>query len=286
MEKRTRHKRRHPLRAFLILLALLVAGTWFFYDQQNRIQTEELTYASARLPAAFDGFRVVQVSDLHGKEFGPGNETLLKKVAELKPDLIAITGDIVDDPDQFSIIAPVATGLAAIAPTYYVTGNHEWAIREAYTVKALLRECGVTVLSNDFLPLERNGETIILAGIDDPNGPYDQKTPRELAQEIREAYSNPYILLLAHRNEYHEVYSDAAFDLTLCGHVHGGIIRLPFTDGLIDNTRRRWFPTYTAGLYDLPSGELMVSRGLGNGGYTFRLFNRPHLPVIILKAAG
>lgn len=275
--------RKHTRRVITILLVLLVAGCIFLYDQQNRIQTEVLSYASPRLPTAFDGFRVVQVSDLHGKEFGDGNETLLKKVAELEPDLIAITGDIVDNVSQFSMITSVAEGLVAIAPTYYVTGNHEWAIKEAYTVKALLRECGVTVLSNEFLPLERGGETIVLAGIDDPNGPYDQKTPGELADEIRAAYGNPYILLLGHRNEYYEVYSDAGFDLTLCGHVHGGIIRLPFTDGLIDNTRRRFFPTYTAGLYDLPGGELMVSRGLGNGGSSFRLFNWPHLPVIVLK---
>lgn len=277
MKKRAR-------KTILIILALLIAGTVFFYDQQNRIQTEELTAASPRLPNPFDGLRIVQVSDLHGKEFGDGNRTLLEEVADLKPDLIAITGDLIDDPDQFHMIAPVATGLAAIAPTYYVTGNHEWAIKEAYTVKSLLRECGVTVLANEYLPLEKDGQTMILAGIDDPNGPYDQKTPGELAQEIRAAYGDEtYILLLAHRNEYYKVYEQAGFDLTLCGHVHGGLVRLPFTDGLIDNTRRRFFPTHTAGLYDLAQGELMVSRGLGNGGYTFRLFNRPHLPVIVLR---
>ena len=277
--------RSRPLRVFLLVLALLLACGLFLYDQQNRIDTQELEFASPRLPAGFDGFRVVQISDLHGKEFGPGNETLLQKVEELKPDLIAITGDLVDAAGQFSIIEPLTRGLVAIAPTYYVTGNHEWAIREAYTVKALLRECGVTVLSNEFLPLERNGDTILLAGIDDPNGPYDQKTPGALADEIRAGYPEGYILLLAHRNEYHEVYSDARFDLTLCGHVHGGVIRLPFTDGLIDNSRRNFFPSYTAGLYQLPGGELMVSRGMGNGGSTFRLFNRPHLPVIILRSA-
>lgn len=277
--------KRRPYRILLILLALLLAGGFFLYDQQNRIRTETLEASSSRLPAAFDGFRVVQISDLHGKEFGDRNEVLLQKVAELKPDLIAITGDVVDDASQFSRLAPLATGLTQIAPTYYVTGNHEWAIREAYTVKALLRECGVTVLSNEFLPLEKDGETIVLAGIDDPNGPYDQKTPGELADEIRGQYGDPYILLLAHRNEYYQVYSDACFDLTLCGHVHGGVIRLPFTDGLIDNTRKRWFPSYTAGLYTLPGGELMVSRGLGNGGSSFRLFNRPHLPLIVLRTA-
>lgn len=284
MRNRPRRPRPRGRSVLLVLLVLALAGTWFFYDQQNRIQTEELTISSPRLPAAFDGLRIVQVSDLHGKEFGAGNAALLEKVAELKPDLIAITGDLIDDPEQFPIIAPVARGLAAIAPTYYVTGNHEWAIREAYTVKSALREWGVTVLSNQWLTLERSGQTMVLAGIDDPNGPYDQMTPAELAGEIRAALGDPYILLLAHRNEYHEVYSDCGFDLTLCGHVHGGIIRLPFTDGLIDNTRRRFFPSYTAGLYPLESGgTLMVSRGLGNGGMAFRLFNRPHLPVIILR---
>lgn len=285
MPKQPHRPKRRGIRTLLILLILVLTGIWFFYDQQNRIQIETLTVPSPRLPEAFDGFRVVQVSDLHGKEFGAGNKTLLEQVAGLEPDLIAITGDLIDDSAQFAMLETVARGLAAIAPTYYVTGNHEWAIREAYTVKAALRECGVTVLSNQYLPLERDGQTIILAGIDDPNGPYDQKTPAELAEEIRAAYGDPYILLLAHRNEYHEVYSDCGFDLTLCGHVHGGIIRLPFTDGLIDNTRKRWFPTYTAGLYQLPGGELMVSRGLGNGGMAFRLFNRPHLPVIVLRTA-
>lgn len=285
MQRHAQRPRRRWAHMLLLLAVLTLAGAWFFNDQQNRIQTETITFSSSRLPAAFDGLRIVQVSDLHGKEFGPGNETLLREVAGLTPDLIAITGDLIDDPDQLSMIEPVARGLAAIAPTYYVTGNHEWAIREAYTVKAALRAYGVQVLTNEYLALEREGQSIVLAGIDDPNGPYDQKTPQTLAGEIHAALGDPYVLLLAHRNEYHEVYAQTGFDLTLCGHVHGGIIRLPFTDGLIDNTRRRLFPSYTAGLYDLSGrGTLMVSRGLGNGGMAFRLFNRPHLPVIVLRA--
>ena len=174
MRSRSNRPRHRGLRILLILLVLTVAGCWFFYDQQNRIQTEELTISSPRLPAAFDGLRIVQVSDLHGKEFGAGNAALLEKVAQLKPDIIAVTGDIIDNSEQFSIIEPVARGLAAIAPTYYVTGNHEWAIREAYTVKSALRECGVTVLSNQWLPLERDGlrpNDAHGAGGGDPAGP-------------------------------------------------------------------------------------------------------------------
>ena len=285
MAKRKSRPGRRGLRLLLVLALVLLAGGLFFYDQQNRIQTETITAASDRLPAGFDGYRIVQISDLHGKEFGEDNHILLEKTAELEPDLIAITGDVIDDPDQMGILEPLARGLAAIAPTFYVTGNHEWAIREAATVKSLMEEYGVTVLSNEYLELERGGDSIVLAGIDDPNGPYDQKTPEELSDEIHAALGDPYVVLLAHRNEYYQVYDRCGFDLTLCGHVHGGLVRLPFTDGLIDNTRRRFFPTHTAGLYPLDGGgTLMVSRGLGNGGITFRLFNRPHLPVIVLKA--
>ena len=282
--RKSRPRRRGPL-ILLAAVLVLVAGGLFFYDQQTRIQTETLTVASDRLPAGFDGYRIVQISDLHGREFGEGNKILLEKTAALEPDLIAITGDVIDDPDQMGILEPLARGLTAIAPTFYVTGNHEWAIKEAATVKSLLEEQGVTVLSNEYLTLERGGDSIVLAGIDDPNGPYDQKTPEELSDEIHAALGDPYVVLLAHRNEYYQVYDRCGFDLTLCGHVHGGLIRLPFTDGLIDNTRRRFFPTHTAGLYPLDGGgTLMVSRGLGNGGISFRLFNRPHLPVIVLKS--
>ena len=282
--RKSRPRRRGPL-ILLAAVLVLVAGGLFFYDQQTRIQTETLTVASDRLPAGFDGYRIVQISDLHGREFGEDNKILLEKTAALEPDLIAITGDVIDDPDQMGILEPLARGLTAIAPTFYVTGNHEWAIREAATVKSLMEEYGVTVLSNEYLELERGGDSIVLAGIDDPNGPYDQKTPEELSDEIHAALGDPYVVLLAHRNEYYQVYDRCGFDLTLCGHVHGGLIRLPFTDGLIDNTRRRFFPTHTAGLYPLDGGgTLMVSRGLGNGGISFRLFNRPHLPVIVLKS--
>lgn len=268
----------------LALLAAVLALALFLWDQQNRLQPETLEVPSARLPAAFDGLRVVQISDLHGKEFGPDNQVLLEAVAALEPDLIAVTGDLVDHPRQLGKLPALARALAAIAPTYYVTGNHEWAIREARTVKDILRDNGVVPLTNEYVCLERAGETLVLAGIDDPNGPYDQKSPQALMEEIRAELGDPYILLLAHRNEYHEVYAECGADLTLCGHVHGGIVRLPFTDGLIDNTRRRLFPSYTAGLYPLEGGGvLMVSRGLGGVTAVPRILNRPHLPVIVLR---
>ena len=149
-------------------------------------------------------------------------------------------------------------------------------------LKERLTSCGVTVLSNQFLTLEQNGDTLVLAGIDDPNGYADQKTPEELATEVYAAQGDPFWLLLAHRNDHFASrYSLLGADLVLSGHGHGGIIRLPFTDGLL-STDRSLFPSYTAGVYEENGSCLFVTRGLGNSGPTFRLFNRPEVAVVTL----
>ncbi|MCD7947222.1 MAG: metallophosphoesterase [Oscillospiraceae bacterium] len=284
MASKRRVKKRR--RGWIVLLVILVVAGIFLYDQQNRIEPETLEVPSARLPAAFDGFRVVQVSDLHGKEFGTDNERLLEEVRALEPDIIALTGDLVDAVDQLDKLPALARGFADIAPTYFVTGNHEWAIHQAREVKAILEENGVTPLTNEYTLLTQGDASIVLAGIDDPNGPYDQKTAQELTEEIRAEQGDKYILLLAHRNETYETYSACGADLILCGHVHGGIIRLPGVGGLIGHIYEgAVLPEYTAGLYSLASGGvMMVSRGMGNNVPIPRMFNRPHLPMLVLRS--
>ncbi len=139
------------------------------------------------------------------------------------------------------------------------------------------------MLDNKFLALERNGDQIILAGIDDPNGYADQKSPAQVAREVYAAWGDPFWLLLAHRNDrFPGEYSLLGADLVLSGHGHGGVIRLPFTDGLL-STNRTFFPSYTAGLYRENGSVLFATRGLGNVGRLFRLFNRPEIAVITLR---
>jgi len=269
----------------LIALAAVLLLILFFWTQQNLIKTETVEVTSKKLPSAFDGFRIVVVSDLHGKVFGENNAVLLKKVGALKPDIIAITGDLIETGEQFSIVPAVASGLAQIAPTYYVTGNHEWYVKRVTELKKLLTQCGVTVLTNEFVSLERSGQLLVVAGIDDPNGPADQKTLGELEDEVDAAYKDPFWILLAHRNAPSRYDSEDGADLVRCGHAHGGLIRLPFLGGLI-GTDRQLFPKYTSGLWETQWGvQVFISRGLGNAGRTFRLFNRPQLPLIILRAA-
>ena len=285
MASHTHPKQRHPWRRLALLLAVLAAAALFFRWSNHALQVERFSFADPDLPAGFDGTVVVQLSDLHCAVFGENNAALLAAVAAEAPDYIFLTGDLVDQkkPMPEGYVETLAQGLSAIAPTYFVTGNHEWARGDVPELKNTLADCGVVVLSNQFVPLERGGDVILLAGADDPNGYADQKPPEELAAEVAAAGEAPYWMLLAHRNTlFADVYSRLGADLTLCGHGHGGLIRLPFTDGLA-STDRTFFPTYTAGFYEANGAEVFVSRGLGNSGKTFRLFNRPQVAVLTLQ---
>ena len=288
-----RRRSHSPLSALMRWLLVLAALALFVYWGNTDIKTDAVTYTSSALPAAFDGLRIVQLSDLHNREFGQDNAELYKAVENAAPDVIFLTGDLVDEyaAEPVPYARSVGAALSAIAPTYYVTGNHEWAHGNVVVeeIKTALREAGVTVLSNEFVPLERDGDTILIAGIDDPNGYADQTTPEELAASIHAQYGDPFWLLLAHRNTFFNGrYCRLGADLTFSGHAHGGIWRLPFTDGLVD-TNLHLFPSFTSGFYHCTDegcqgAEVFVSRGLGNSPkWAFRLFNRPQIAVVTLK---
>ena len=279
--RRTR-RRSHRLRNFLLLCILCAV---FLRWSNHSLQVESFTFTSPRLPAGFDGTTIVQLSDLHGAQFGEDNEKLLDQVRKANPDFIFLTGDLQDRYRQTPRSYSVALGhaCAEIAPTYFITGNHEWAFPDIRELKRELSQVGVTVLTNEYVPLTRNGDSILLAGIDDPNGFADQKTPEELAAELKAANPDAFWFLLAHRNNYFEKnYSRLGADLVISGHGHGGLIRLPFTDGLV-SVERSFFPSYTAGFYEANGAKVFVSRGLGNSGKTFRLFNRPEMVILTLK---
>ena len=282
-----RNKRRHPLRWLLVLAALAVGGWFWFQWQCWGLQVTHAQAALKGLPQGFDGFEIVHLSDLHGHEYGEGNQELLDRVQEQAPDLIVITGDLIDQESQLEMAPALARGLAGIAPTYYVTGNHEWALGTGAVkeLKTLLKECGVAVLSNQYQVLERGGDKLALAGVDDPNGYADQTTPEELYAWIQGEAPGLFTVLLAHRNDHFGQYANAGYDFVMSGHGHGGIVRLPFVGGLM-GTDRRFFPPWTSGVYTVGDSTLFVSRGLGNNTVPFkgfRLFNRPELAVVELK---
>jgi len=186
---------------------------------------------------------------------------------------------------QLRAAETLVAGLTPIAPVYFVTGNHEWDRRVGgpWALFEIMEAHGVTVLRNQYVRLQRGDDQIILAGTDDPHGPADMIRPYDFVRTIhaREG-EDSFIVMLEHRNQNLPLYSSLGVDLVLCGHAHGGIIRLPFTDGLI-GPQREWFPTHTSGIYTMDNTHMVVSRGLGNYIWMPRFLNNPHLVVAVLK---
>ena len=271
----------------IILISLLLIVCALLVDSNLRLVTSEYGLFYSNLPAEFDGFRITVLSDIHAAEFGRNNKRLIKKVWGTAPDIIAITGDLIDGDkspttyEQLAIAGRLASELIEIAPVYYITGNHDWNSGAARQLITILEECGVAVLRNSYTLLEEGGVSIVLAGTDDPNGPADIVKPRAFVESIMAAEGSRFKILLEHRNNHLQLYSELGVDLILSGHAHGGIVRLPFTDGLIGPSRD-FLPTYTSGVYPMGTSNMVVSRGVGNHTGWPRFLNNPQVVVVEL----
>lgn len=260
-----------------ILLSIIV----FIYLNNNWITTTNHKVSSPDIPAAFDGYRIVQVSDLHDATFGENQQRLVKKVKQAKPDLIVITGDLVDSRRyDLKNSLDLVKQLVKLADVYYVTGNHEVATNDVELIKRELKELGVQVLSNETLLLEHGNGSITISGIEDP---LMGQTASEMLAEA-EIRSDVFTLLLAHRPEDFQTYDEFEIDLTFSGHAHGGQFRIPFVGGLIA-PGQGFFPEFTTGIHEKEQSKLVISRGLGNSILPLRLFNLPEIVVVTLQSS-
>jgi predicted MPP superfamily phosphohydrolase len=276
-------KKLWPL-ALLLVLALVV---WIWWGNTH-IQDTVITVKDHRLPESFAGYRIVQVSDLHNEEFGEKQATLLAKTREQAPDIIVVTGDLIDS-NHTDIEKAMAfiDGAVDIAPVYYVTGNHEaWAARQYGRLKEEMGEAGVHVLENEAVEIEKGGEKIWLIGIQDPafaDAGADEEAivDVEIANACAKDMEDAFTILLSHRPECIHTYAKHAVCLALTGHAHGGQVRIPGIGGLIAPDQGL-FPKYTAGLYTQGQTQMVVSRGLGNSVLPVRIHNPPELVTIVL----
>ncbi len=281
MARRKWRRRRH--RFLFWLLGLLAVAAAILLQSNGLIYRDRYDVTLEGLPPAFEGYRIAQVSDVHGGELlGKGGKRLIEALKKEQPHLIVITGDLVDGDHGPETVRELLMQLPSVAPCYYVSGNHEWSANLAYEMLALMEEAGITPLRNDFTYLTLGESRLMLAGLEDKFGPADQKTAEELTEEIEaEDYAGP-VLLLTHRPDAAEKYGALGYDLVFAGHVHGGLVRLPFVGGLIAPSRA-WFPPYTKGLYELENGgQLLVSAGLAPAGGLPRVFNPLQIPVAVL----
>ena len=269
------------------ILVILCLGIWTLWGN-TALEVNEYEIVSDRIPEAFSGFRIAQVSDLHNAEFGEGNEKLIELLSQTDPDIIVITGDLIDSRHtDIEIALDFARQAIKLAPVYYVSGNHEARVREYEDLKMSLVEAGVIVLEDQKVQITREGNSISILGVDDPSfqedylfGDAASVTSSALTELQNE--SDGYTVLLAHRPELFETYVDAGVNLVFSGHAHGGQFRLPFVGGLVA-PNQGFFPEYDAGLFSEGSTTMIVSRGVGNSIIPIRFNNRPEIVVAELK---
>ena len=276
------NKIKYGLLIFLLLTIIFVV-TYNIWNN-NRVQLTNIDIGDVNVPAALKGLRIVQVSDFHNSTFGQDQSRLLDKLKEAKPDLILITGDLIDKRNtKIEIAVDFVREARHIAPIYFVSGNHESWLPDYELLKSRLKEAGVIVLDNESVILKSGQSTLKLAGIIDPGfseGSDKEKIVRESLASIK-GESADFSILLAHRPDLFEVYERFDYDLIFSGHAHGGQFRFPFIGGLLAPDQGL-IPKYDSGLYRLGKTIMIVSRGLGNSLFPFRLFNGPELIVVEL----
>ena len=277
-------KRFFILAAAAILISLTI---WIFWSN-TALEITEYRIVSDKIPQDFNGFRIAQVSDLHNAEFGERNEKLIQLLSQTDPDIIVITGDLIDSRHtDIEIALEFVRQAVKISPVYYVSGNHEARVGEYEDLKIGLTEAGVVVLENQKIQITREGQSITLMGIDDPSFREDylfgdaESVARQAIDNLQNG-SDGYTVLLSHRPELFDLYVDTGMDLVFSGHAYGGQFRLPFIGGLVA-PNQGFFPEYDAGQFTEENTTTIVSRGVGNSIIPLRINNRPEIVVVELK---
>ena len=269
----------------IVLVALVIWIAW----GNTALELNTYTISSSKLPQSFDGYRIAHVSDLHNEEMGKDNEKLLAMLRNADPDMIAITGDLVDSRNtDIEIALQFVREAVKIAPCYYVNGNHEARVNEYGELKTGMEAAGVTVLEDVRTEVSLEDDSITLLGVNDPSFQTDylfgdSETVMNAKLEELHTESDEFTILLSHRPELFGTYVDQDVDLVLCGHAHGGQFRLPFIGGLVA-PNQGLFPEYDAGIYTEDNTNMLVSRGIGNSILPFRINNRPEVILIELQA--
>lgn len=274
--------------AAVALLLVVILVLLIIYIDNETLGITQYNISDPEIPDGFDGYRIAQVADLHNTEFGDHNEALLNLLAECEPDIIVFTGDQADSrKTDLDVVVEFAKQALLIAPCYLVTGNHEGSIPETSELNTTLKELGVTVLEDEMVTLHSAGDTLSLIGVDDPTRKnrfleIGQQAAMDEALASLCPTAEGYSILLSHRPEYLELYAKYGVDLVLSGHAHGGQLRIA-GQGIFD-PHQGLFPKYDAGLYTMENTTLVLSRGLGNSVFPWRINNPPELVVVELHS--
>ncbi|HSR03335.1 MAG TPA: metallophosphoesterase [Proteiniclasticum sp.] len=280
-----RTKQRKVLLAVFIIIGLYAFLRW----QNDSIVISEMVFKNDSVTESFDGYKILHISDLHNKEFGSNQNRLLSKIEMTDPDIIVITGDLIDsNHTDIDVAMDLINGAITIAPIYYVSGNHEASSGLYNNLKSKMENVGVVVLDDQKIEVFHGNESIDIIGLLDPTFSGsdsleygDNTETKNLLNTLSEDNTNLKILL-SHRTELFDLYSDSNVDLIFSGHAHGGQFRLPFIGGLFA-PGQGFFPELTEGIHTRNNVSMIISRGLGNSIVPVRIFNRPELVIVTLS---
>lgn len=282
-------KKRHVF--FKIIICLLVIGLMILLVSNRVLVTKHEDLYFENLPTSFDGYKIVQLSDLHSNTYGQNNSRLLKKVDKENPDIVVLTGDMVNSFDtELDTFYFLAEALARKYDVYYIVGNHEQALQNVSleSLYAHLKSLGITVLDNEKAIIKKGNDSIQLYGLwfnlryysDQTDELVKQSSKTHLdvdkVEELLGKKSEGFTLLLSHNPVYFDAYTQWGADLTLAGHMHGGLIRIPFKGGVF-SPEKTYFPMYDAGLFEKDNQFMYVNRGLGEGTKGIRFWNCPEI---------
>lgn len=264
----------------LIIYGLLACFIIFILIENKHLSVSSYTYSSPKLDRSFEGFKILQISDLHNANFGKNNSKLTDKIKDLNPDIIVITGDLVDsNHTNIERVLNFAGNITEICPVYFVTGNHEmWLTKEdSDRLITGLKECGVKVLNNECTEIQKDDSSFTLCGLSDAS--LQDETLKSLLESTPDSFN----VVLAHEPLYLNNYAGAGADLVLSGHAHGGQIVLPFIGGVVAPDQG-FNPEYYKGEYTSGNTLMIVSAGLGNSVIPVRVFDNPEIVCVELKA--
>ena len=288
-DKRTRTRR--LLRRAIWAAVLAALCVWAFYIGLT-LRTYEVN--TDKIPEG-QSVRIVAVTDLHSHIYGKDQQPLIDMITAQQPDIIALVGDIADDEEPDVGTRLLLEGIRGVAPTYYVSGNHEYWSDGYDDIKSMMEGYGVTVLDNESEDIIVNGVRLCISGVDDPymfdyteDADYQAMGDEEelFRQRFSDLNDGVFNLLLAHRPELIDLYRQYGFDLILSGHTHGGQIRVPLLINGLFAPDQGWFPKYAGGWYDICGKTLIVSRGLAFNDLIPRMFNPPEVLVVDIKGNG
>lgn len=271
----------------IICLLLILCGTYFYFENTT-LEVSTYQIASNKIPNEFNNYKIIQISDFHNNTSSKLTKKIVEKIKNQKPNIIVITGDLIDSTKtNVDIAIDMIKEIIEIAPIYYVTGNHEARTNEYDNLKSQMIELGVKILENEAQEIQLNNSTINILGINDPSfykesDILDSKIVKNNMENIQYNEDN-FTILLSHRPEVFKIYVEKNIDLVFTGHAHGGQIRLPFIGGIIAPNQGT-FPEYTDGIYREKDTTMVVSRGIGNSIIPFRVNNRPELMIVELKS--